>query len=75
MRIRKSTDLEKLFGQIEETEGEVFFQSDDGSILNLKSALSQFLFISVVKSDDIEVSGDFVCDEPDRQRIISALGA
>lgn len=50
--------------------GEVYFSSKDGDVLNLKSALSQYVFATVCNSPDFCLLGEISCDSDEDRELL-----
>lgn len=61
MKLCGDIDLISFFRKVKMCEKEVTFCSGQGDILNLKSTLSQYLFASLVRRNDLLQSGQIVC--------------
>ncbi len=53
MHIKKGSNFGRMIAVVKDCEGEVFLKSDQGDILNLKSTLSQYVFVSMGVDADI----------------------
>ena len=53
MHIKKGTNFGQMIAVVKDCLGEVFLKSDQGDILNLKSTLSQYVFLSMGLDTDI----------------------
>lgn len=74
MKLKENIDLVQFFHMAGKCDGDIFFKSDEGDLLNLKSTLSQYLFsascgnkkfisngvIECEKREDYDVLGDFL---------------
>ena len=62
MRIKDNSNLLMLLNQVKLCEGEVCFVTDDGDKLNLKSALSQYIFVAMAGKPELLESGKIDCE-------------
>lgn len=51
--------------------GEVFFETVEGDVLNLKSMLTMYLFAAVAEKKEIISTGTVRCEEPGDYQILS----
>lgn len=69
MPIKDNVDLVQLISEIKKCHGEVYLETDEGDRLNLKSTLSQYIFVSLGASTFVP-TGRIVCsDDFDYQRL------
>ena len=59
--LRDDIDLNEFFLAVERCEGEVLFLSSQGSRIDLRSALCQYLFSSVYLSKELQLEGEILC--------------
>ncbi len=67
MKLRQGIDSIQFFKAVQACEGEVRFCSKQGDILNLKSALSQYLFAFLLVRKDFLESGQITCSQAEDQ--------
>jgi len=65
MRLKPDTDFTKFLLSIQDCYNDVFFETQDGDRLNLSSALSQYIFCSVVGQSYDWTLGTIRCENPD----------
>ena len=53
MRLKERIDLVALIRKVKECEGDVFLETEEGDQLNLKSALSQYVFVALAEQQEI----------------------
>lgn len=62
MRLKKDINLTAFFLSVQKCQGDVWFQSDEGDRLNLKSQLCQYVFLAAFLDKKIALSGMIVCE-------------
>ena len=62
MRVRKNADIFQLLKDIENCSGDVFFVSEKGDRLDLKSVLSRYIFSVAVNQEKMRESGEIICE-------------
>ncbi len=67
MKLRQGIDSIQFFQAVQACKGEVRFCSKQGDILNLKSALSQYLFAFLLARKDFLESGQITCSQAEDQ--------
>ena len=65
MKIRDNIDYVAFLQTVRSCAGQVFFCTTDGDKLNLKSMLSEYIFITVAMSSDLIQGGIVNCDIPE----------
>ena len=65
MKLRKGIDAVDLLQAVRRCSGEVLFKTDEGDTLNLKSALSSYVFCAALSSPDIVENGRIECSDPE----------
>lgn len=62
MKLRLDASLSEFLRQAKRCEGDVFFETPEGDRLNIKSQLSQYVFLAAANSRDNVLSmGNVVC--------------
>lgn len=70
MKLKTNVDFKKLWKTAGNCSGDVFLQTSDGSILNLKSLLSQYALMSIMGKNHVLVGAQLVCvQEDDYQKL------
>ncbi len=64
MRLKKDIDIVNFMKEVSECEGNVFFESPEDKI-DLKSVLSQYVFISILNNKKLMESGTIRCESSD----------
>ena len=61
MLIKPKIDYSAFLRAIRLCKGEVTFQTDDGDLLNLKSMLSEYIFVTITADPDFIRNGRLIC--------------
>lgn len=70
MKLKESVDVKAFLDAARECLGDVFFQTAEGDILNLKSLLSQYVLMSVLGNQNLLKNGQIVCmQESDYEKL------
>ena len=72
MHLKPDADIPKFLLSIKKCQGGVYFESQEGDLLNLASALSQYIFCSVVGQSYDWSRGVIRCEIPEDTLILSA---
>ena len=70
MRLKKEVNLAELMGAVRQCGKDVWFDTPEGDHLNLKSALSQFVFVVAVGGKGYALTGEILCSPEDRERLL-----
>lgn len=62
MRLKDDIDLAQFLNAVSTCKGEVTFNTAEGDILNLKSALSRYVFVVAVRQPELLENGQVVCE-------------
>lgn len=65
MKLKENVDLSALLAAAESCSGDVFFHTNDGDILNVKSLLSRYVVVSVCKPGELQHSRVVCTNEED----------
>lgn len=65
MKLKPDIDLPEFFHAVHTCRGEVLFETPEGDRLNLKSALSQFVFTAAVAGQLRALNGRLSYDQED----------
>ena len=71
MKLKKGVDIVEFIKGIKTCKGDVFFESPEDKI-DLKSALSQYVFISILGNKKLMEKGGIRCENPEDLRILEA---
>ena len=61
MRLKEGIDLVAFFRRVKECKGDVFLETEEGDQLNLKSALSQYVFVVLTEQREILTDACKIC--------------
>ena len=64
MKLNPSTNIPRFLQAVYNCQGDVYFTTPDGDTLNLKSALSQFVFAAVIAGQLKDLHGDILLQDP-----------
>ena len=64
MKLNPSANIPRFLQAVCTCQGDVYFTTPHGDKLNLKSALSQFVFATVVAEQLKDLSGDILLRDP-----------
>lgn len=70
MKLKKGVDLVALLEEIKTCQGEVCFVTDEGDRLNLKSMLSQYLFVALTGKSKLLEQGRVNCENQQDYRLL-----
>lgn len=74
MKFKKGADILKFMEDVQSCSGDIFFISQEGDRLDLKSTLSQFLFASVCSDRSFLDRGDVEClQQNDYRKLMTFL--
>lgn len=62
MKLKRDTDMLRFLEAVQNCRGDVYFRTDEGDDLNLKSKLSQFLFAALIEKQWLLDKGRICCD-------------
>lgn len=65
MKLIKNIDTIAFLEDVKKCDGEVFFESEEGDRLNLKSTLSQYVFLVADFNDKVLEKGQLCFDDTD----------
>ncbi len=72
MKLRKNAALSDFLRLVQTCQGEVWFVTEEGDQLNLKSVLSEYLFLSAAISADLIAHGKLLLEKPEDQAVIQS---
>lgn len=61
MKIKKNINVETFLENVRKCEGNVYFKTLEGDMLNLKSLLSQYILMSIIDNDELMGNGVIDC--------------
>lgn len=62
-QLKTNIDLKELFNCVRKCNSDVFFQTQDGDNLNLKSELSHYVLMIVANNNDFFLKGHIHCED------------
>lgn len=71
MNLKADTDLTAFLEAVRLCTGEVYFRTEDGDNLNLKSFLSYYLFSMIASNQNYMLSGKVICDRKTDYEVLS----
>ena len=69
MRLKEGIDLVAFVRRVKECKGDVFLETEEGDQLNLKSALSQYVFVVLTEQREILRNSIVACDSEDQEKL------
>ena len=69
MRLKKNIHLVDFIKKVKECTSEVFLVTQDGDRLNLKSALSQYVFVTLSAQDELLKNSRIICTSEDEEKL------
>lgn len=63
MKIRKNIHVTDFLDTVSKCEGNVYFKTTEGDQLNLKSLLSQYIFVSIIDNAELTDNGVVDCSK------------
>ena len=63
MTIKESADIPAFLNQVKACSGDVFFKTDEGDSLNLKSVLSTYVFAVLMQNPELMQNGKVICED------------
>lgn len=73
MNLKPDISLPDFFQAVHACQGQVLFETPEGDQLNLKSALSQYVFATAVAGQLRALKGQLSCDQADLPRLEAFL--
>lgn len=73
MRIKEHVDFMRFLKAVRECSHDVLFRTDEGDCLNLKSALSQYVFAMIFSKPELLCAGKICCDRDDFPKLSEFL--
>lgn len=70
MLLKNNIDYVAFLHKIRDCSGEVHFESREGDNLNLKSVLSQYIFVFAVHNSDIVRGGTVTCTDSSDYKLL-----
>lgn len=74
MTLKQNIDYAAFLKAVEQCSGDIFFHTQEGDRLNLKSMLSQFVFTAFLTGNLENLSGQIYCEiETDKKKLSDYL--
>lgn len=73
MKLKKELDILEFMAAVQRCRHAVYFDTADGDHLNLKSALSQFVFASAIAVKLPRLDAEIICEDEDRPVLLPFL--
>ena len=73
MRLKEGIDLVAFVRRVKECKGDVFLETEEGDQLNLKSALSQYVFVVLTEQREILRNSIVACDSEDQEKLAEVV--
>lgn len=73
MYLRKDANIASFLRSVGKCNGEVLFHSTEGDLLNLKSTLAKFIFVTIEKRKDILYSARIILKDKDDYKILGGF--
>ena len=73
MHLKSDADITKFLLSIKHCEDAVYYESNEGDILNLASTLSQYVFCSIANRPDLWSNGIIRCDNEKDYQVLEAF--
>ncbi len=70
MRLKENTDLIEFIKKVKKCRRDVFFRTAEGDCLNLRSTLSQYLFLVMPENRELLQNGTIECQEASDYRML-----
>lgn len=61
MKLKKNIDVTAFLDKVRKCEGNIYFKTIEGDMLNLKSLLSQYILVSIIDNDELMENGVVDC--------------
>ncbi len=74
MKLKESVDVKAFLDAAKSCGGDVFFQTTEGDILNLKSLLSQYVLMTILGKNSLLKDSRIICvQESDYEKLADYL--
>ena len=74
MKLKSDIDYAAFFKQAKHCQGNVYYHTEEGDHMNLKSVLSMYVFSTLNAASDAFPKGEVLCDAPeDYDRLMDYL--
>lgn len=73
MKLKKKIDLVSFVKKVKECESEVCLVTEDGDRLDLKSALAQYVLVTLSKQETLLENSEIICSLEDEKQLADFL--
>lgn len=71
MKFKDSVEFNAFLDAAKQCSGDIFLQTSEGDILNLKSLLSRYVLMSIMGNPDLLQSAQVTCVQEDDYQLLS----
>ena len=71
MKFKDSVDINAFLDAAKKCTGDIFFQTNEGDILNLKSLLSRYVMMSIMGDPSLLKSSQITCVQEEDYQMLS----
>lgn len=71
MKLKQGISLPAFLDQVKECQGEVYFKTNEGDCLNLKSVLTTYIFVTLMMEPEVLENGWITCEDMADYRILN----
>ena len=70
MKFKDSVDINAFLDAAKQCSGDIFLQTNEGDILNLKSLLSRYVLMSIMGNPDLLQNAQVTCVQEDDYQLL-----
>lgn len=63
MKLKQGVSLPAFLDQVKKCQGEVYFKTNEGDCLNLKSVLTTYIFVTLMMEPEVIENGWITCED------------
>ena len=71
MKLKDTIDINAFLAAAKKCSGDIFFQTNEGDILNLKSLLSRYVLMSIMGNSGLLQNAQVTCVQEDDYQLLS----
>lgn len=71
MNLKLDTNMQAFLEMVKKCKGEVWFQTEEGDKLNVKSTLSQYIFILMEQDEAKRITGRVECENKEDYKLLA----
>lgn len=71
MKFKDSVDINAFLDAAKQCSGDIFLQTNEGDILNLKSLLSRYVLMSIMGNSGLLQNAHITCVQEDNYQLLS----